>query len=140
MTTVRELLRHANSRITLDVYTQAVNSNKRAAQSEVVRMMVPNLGEMKDEKHSQNGRQNSYRTHIEPGFRCHFRSIRSVSHLESMAGTTGLEPATSAVTGQRSDQLSYVPTLSLSRLPTSRLVMADPEHQTQLSDSIGVRR
>src|SRR5579863_7834675 len=31
--------------------------------------------------------------------------------LESMAGTTGLEPATSAVTGQRSDQLSYVPRL-----------------------------
>ena len=30
-----------------------------------------------------------------------------------MAGTTGLEPATSAVTGQRSDQLSYVPKLSL---------------------------
>ncbi len=27
-----------------------------------------------------------------------------------MAGTTGLEPATSAVTGQRSNQLSYVPT------------------------------
>jgi integrase len=27
--TVQELLRHANSRITLDVYTQAVNSNKR---------------------------------------------------------------------------------------------------------------
>ena len=28
-----------------------------------------------------------------------------------MAGTTGLEPATSAVTGQRSNQLSYVPTM-----------------------------
>jgi integrase len=54
--TVQELLRHANSRITLDVYTQAVSSNKRAAQSKVVKMMVPNLGEMKDEKHSQNGR------------------------------------------------------------------------------------
>jgi integrase len=42
--TVQELLRHANSRITLDVYTQAVNSTKRAAQSKVVRMMVPGVG------------------------------------------------------------------------------------------------
>jgi len=41
---VQELLRHANSRITLDVYTQAVTSNKRAAQSKVGRMMVSNLG------------------------------------------------------------------------------------------------
>ena len=29
--------------------------------------------------------------------------------LKRMAGTTGLEPATSAVTGQRSNQLNYVP-------------------------------
>ncbi len=42
--TVQELLRHANSRITLEVYTQAVTSNKRAAQSKVVKMMVPNVG------------------------------------------------------------------------------------------------
>ncbi len=42
--TVQELLRHANSRITLEVYTQAVTSQKRAAQSKVVRMMVPNVG------------------------------------------------------------------------------------------------
>jgi len=27
----------------------------RAAQSKVVKMMIPNLGEMKDEKHFQNG-------------------------------------------------------------------------------------
>ena len=33
----------------------------------------------------------------------------STTLLECMAGTTGLEPATSAVTGQRSNQLSYVP-------------------------------
>jgi hypothetical protein len=32
-------------------------------------------------------------------------------YLKEMAGTTGLEPATSAVTGQRSNQLNYVPTL-----------------------------
>ncbi|MBW4028069.1 MAG: site-specific integrase [Acidobacteria bacterium] len=42
--TVQELLRHANSKITLDVYTQAVNSHKRAAQSKVVQMMVPGVG------------------------------------------------------------------------------------------------
>ena len=38
----------------------------------------------------------------------------AINHLFSlgfMAGTTGLEPATSAVTGQRSNQLSYVPKL-----------------------------
>ena len=28
---------------------------------------------------------------------------------DKMAGVTGLEPATSAVTGQRSNQLSYTP-------------------------------
>ena len=33
-----------------------------------------------------------------------------LSLLEGMAGTTGLEPAASAVTGQRSNQLNYVPT------------------------------
>ena len=37
-----------------------------------------------------------------------------------MAGTTGLEPATSAVTGQRSNQLSYVPTLRLNLFITGR--------------------
>jgi DNA polymerase III alpha subunit len=40
MKTVQELLRHANSRITLDVYTQATTTNKRAAQSRIVKMMV----------------------------------------------------------------------------------------------------
>jgi integrase len=42
--TVQELLRHANSRITLDVYTQAVNSNERAAQSKVVKIIVSSVG------------------------------------------------------------------------------------------------
>ena len=41
---------------------------------------------------------------------------KDLSPLECMAGTTGLEPATSAVTGQRSDQLSYVPTIVFNNL------------------------
>jgi integrase len=54
--TVQELLRHANSRITLEVYTQAVTSNKRAAQSKVVKMMVPNVGAIRVQTLIQAGR------------------------------------------------------------------------------------
>ena len=35
--------------------------------------------------------------------------MKTSKSLKNMAGTTGLEPATSAVTGQRSNQLNYVP-------------------------------
>jgi site-specific recombinase XerD len=38
---VQESLRHANSRITLDTYTQAVTSAKRQAQTKVVNMILP---------------------------------------------------------------------------------------------------
>ena len=33
-----------------------------------------------------------------------------------MAGTTGLEPATSDVTGRRSNQLNYVPAFETARI------------------------
>jgi hypothetical protein len=33
-----------------------------------------------------------------------------------MAGTTGLEPAASAVTGQRSNQLNYVPSCQINEM------------------------
>ncbi len=42
--------------------------------------------------------------------------------LGGMAGTTGLEPAASAVTGRRSNQLNYVPT----PLRISDLLIAAP--------------
>lgn len=54
MKTVQELLRHATSRITLDVYTEAVNSTKRAAQSKVVRMMVSDVGRKSDQKYLES--------------------------------------------------------------------------------------
>jgi hypothetical protein len=39
----------------------------------------------------------------------HLLEVRVASAWIEMAGTTGLEPAASAVTGQRSNQLNYVP-------------------------------
>jgi hypothetical protein len=38
-----------------------------------------------------------------------------------MAGTTGLEPATSAVTGQRSNQLNYVPFQNVQTEPSEEV-------------------
>ena len=37
-----------------------------------------------------------------------------------MAGAAGLEPVTSAVTGQRSNQLSYAPAMGLAKLEDAR--------------------
>lgn len=39
--TVQALMRHANSRVTMDVYTHAVSDKKRAAQGKVVGMITP---------------------------------------------------------------------------------------------------
>jgi len=39
--TVQSLMRHANSAITMDIYTHAVSSKKRRAQSKVVEMILP---------------------------------------------------------------------------------------------------
>ena len=39
--TVQELMRHANSRMTLDTYAQALTPAKRAAHLKVVRMIQP---------------------------------------------------------------------------------------------------
>jgi len=50
-----------------------------------------------------------------------------------MAGTTGLEPATSAVTGQRSNQLSYVPKDSF-----NTLVIYHIESELSLCSTIAV--
>ncbi len=60
---------------------------------------------------------------------CHLRSHTKLSALLCMAGTTGLEPATSAVTGQRSNQLSYVPNLSIQNNLAIRSCRLEPgEH------------
>ncbi len=39
--TVQSMMRHANPRLTLEVYTHAVDAKKRQAQSKVVEMILP---------------------------------------------------------------------------------------------------
>ena len=47
-----------------------------------------------------------------------------------MAGTTGLEPAASAVTGQRSNQLNYVPNFVFLPLSETRVSTGFPQVQS----------
>jgi integrase len=42
--TTQELMRHANSRMTLDVYAQALTPAKRAAHLKVVELIQPSTG------------------------------------------------------------------------------------------------
>ena len=95
-------LRHANSRITLDTYTQALTTPKREAQTKAVQ----------DDLAGANSNQCGGRREV------NLLIVPLCSHggkpdfprcLKNMAGTTRLELATSAVTGQRSNQLNYVP-------------------------------
>ena len=88
------------SSITLGIYPHAVSSRKR--ESRVVEMALP---------------PRKARLGSRPGYclMCTFLCTTHFQHLfgnllKRMAGTTGLEPAASAVTGQRSNQLNYVPT------------------------------
>ena len=41
MKTVQSVMRHANSNITMNIYTHAVSNKKRRAQSKVVEMILP---------------------------------------------------------------------------------------------------
>ena len=40
---IQELLRHANLRVTMDTYVQAMSDEKRKAQSKVVEMIMPGI-------------------------------------------------------------------------------------------------
>jgi hypothetical protein len=51
---------------------------------------------------------------------------------ERMAGTTGLEPATSDVTGRRSNQLNYVPAMSRRYLDANTAETARQRFRNQI--------
>ena len=56
--------------------------------------------------------------------RSHAQAGSSLELVENMAGTTGLEPAASAVTGQRSNQLNYVPTCQVNNMRNRQCLWA----------------
>lgn len=105
-------MRHANSRITLDVYTQAgeleqAGSTEQGCKDDGVR---------RGSEERRNTRKQPIAGLVDPDSIVTVGRQLILISLESMAGTTGLEPATSAVTGQRSNQLSYVPRLFFNNL------------------------
>jgi hypothetical protein len=87
------------------VYTQAVTSNKRIAQSKVVRMMISNVGTVLSdvgttdfEKVSVNAGSGFLAPIARPDIAVTLLAKNSQVNLECVAKTKGLEPATSAVT------------------------------------------
>jgi hypothetical protein len=118
--TAQELLRHANSRITLDVYTRAISAGKRSANNKVMDMVME-AGKEREERNSA-----PFSTLAGTLNNCHC-AIKPLILLGFMAGTTGLEPATSAVTGQRSNQLSYVPRLFFNNLDICHIESSDSQ-------------
>src|SRR5581483_5157745 len=86
--TAQELLRHANSRITLDVYTRAISATKREANNRVMEMVFEaGRKKLSTPSSAPSKEDHDFAT-------CH----KAFSFLGFMAGTTGLEPATSDVT------------------------------------------
>ena len=71
-------------------------------------------------------------TQFAPSFIDFLAPNHSLSLLECVAGTTGLEPATSAVTGQRSNQLSYVPKLHVDAVSIQLLVFGTTKAKPEL--------
>ena len=57
------------------------------------------------------------------GVDCRLRFVGPPFHgyRGMMAGSTGLEPAASAVTGQRSNQLNYDPALRINAIPQTQV-------------------
>jgi integrase len=98
---VSERLGHADQNITLKIYSHALPADKRAATKVWSNAMADVISD---------SRKSAPKRILADSCTAGSKSKRFVdSKGRKMAGTTGLEPATSDVTGRRSNQLSYVP-------------------------------
>jgi hypothetical protein len=100
ITTVAKRLGHANANVTLSIYAHALAADELAA----AKIWNDSMAEVIAEYKRQPSRMLA---NVSAGGAKKMEVIEN--KRKEMAGTTGLEPATSDVTGRRSNQLNYVP-------------------------------
>ena len=93
---VQESLRHANSKVTLDLYAQAVTPAKRKAQSRIVQMLLPAQAESKKSAGAEG--ENFLTNPFKPSA----PNLESPNLLKDMVARDGIEPPTPAFSGLRS--------------------------------------
>ena len=98
---VSERLGHADQNITLSIYSHAMPADKRAATKVWSNALADVIADSRKAGAKRILADTCTAANKSKGF--------VDSKRKNMAGTTGLEPATSDVTGRRSNQLSYVP-------------------------------
>jgi hypothetical protein len=102
ITTVAKRLGHANANIALPIYAHALEADELAAAKIWDDAMVEVIGAQQ-----RRPERNPAMSNAEGAKKLEVDE----NEVRRMAGTTGLEPATSDVTGRRSNQLNYVPAL-----------------------------
>jgi len=98
---VSRRLGHADQNITLSIYSHAVPADSRAA----AKVWNDALGDVIQ----TSKKPAAARSLAESCTETTKLRVFVANKRKKMAGTTGLEPATSDVTGRRSNQLNYVP-------------------------------
>jgi hypothetical protein len=94
--TVQESLRHANSKLTLDLYAQAITPTKRKAQSKIVQMLLPAQKPAVEQPESEK------ETRLTNPNKPSSLDPRSRKLLKGMVARDGIEPPTPAFSGLRS--------------------------------------
>ncbi len=114
------LCRQPGRRITFEIYQQG--GAPKSAQPKTSRGRVYSAV-------SAFSRLRHPRSHHKATITCH----KPLGFKGLVAGTTGLEPATSAVTGQRSNQLSYVPNSASRHKPPPDACSLPPHSSSEAS-------
>ena len=98
---VSERLGHADQNITLKIYSHVLPTDKRAASKVWSNALSDVITASREHEIPR------MLAHVGPRKPTKLEVVEKLG--KKLAGTTGLEPATSDVTGRRSNQLSYVP-------------------------------